>query len=437
MKIRTHYTSYVTLATFTEAIKLCQYAKSLGVSVDEPHRNDGKRLIMRYPNCLGGLSWMYRLVTDNAVFEASRATSLPKQCFEHISLENGEEDGYFDVCEYNNVDIFRLMRKMRKNADRLNTHLCLNDEYLNYIKGILERRGEKCVEVYWAHQKEAKTRYMELPTRTFGMNFGLVCVVKALHQEQTPIYSVVEIKNYTEDIIFDFVADWKLSLVEALKDAIAYFTHRADYSHFWNQYGGEIKFDTPRMSGKCNPDAAYKIGDKVRIKSLEWYNMFADKYGNIEFEDEDGDFGMLMSEYCGKVMTITGKKCSSQYTLDLTSFWWPDWCFEKVEDEVDYYPSTLTKNKGKAKTYLMHDANTQYTKIGKSVNPRHREKTLQAEKPTITMFAVCENDVEKRLHVKYAYKRIRGEWFDLSQEDIENIISEYGFERKIEEVIAD
>lgn len=426
MKIRTHYTSYVSLATYKEAAELCQYAKSLGISFELPPKNDGKKWIMRFPNCMGELDCIYRITSHEGEFEASKVTELPKQCFTWVALDENDEN--FDICEYNNVNVFRMMRKMRKSADRLHTQLCLNDEYLDYVKGILERRGEKGVEVYWAHQKEAKTWYMELPTRTFGMYFGLVCVVKALHQEQTPIYSVVEIKNYTEDITFDFIADWKLSLVEALKDAIAYFTHRADYSHFWNEYGGEIKFDMPRMSGKCNPDAAYKIGDKVRIKSLEWYNMFADKYGNIEFEDEDGDFGTLMSEYCGKVMTITGKKCSSQYTLDLTSFWWPDWCFEKVEDEVDYYPSTLTKRNGTAKTYLMHDENIHYTKIGKSVNPKHREKTLQGEKPTITMFAVCENDVEKKLHIKYADKRIRGEWFDLTQEDIDNIVNEYGFE---------
>lgn len=79
------------------------------------------------------------------------------------------------------------------------------------------------------------------------------------------------------------------------------------------------------------------------------------------------------------------------------------------------------------KTYLMTDSNTGYTKIGKSKNPGKREKTLQSEKPTITLKLVCDQMVEGKLHKEYAEKRIRGEWFDLTESDIEQIISEYGF----------
>lgn len=89
-----------------------------------------------------------------------------------------------------------------------------------------------------------------------------------------------------------------------------------------------------------------------------------------------------------------------------------------------------------SKTYLMHDSNTGYTKIGKSVNPRQRERTLQSEKPTITMFAICDRLVEKELHNKYADKRIRGEWFDLTSNDIENIKMEYNFKDCVNHVFG-
>lgn len=79
------------------------------------------------------------------------------------------------------------------------------------------------------------------------------------------------------------------------------------------------------------------------------------------------------------------------------------------------------------KTYLMVDSNTGLTKIGFSVNPKKREVTLQSEKPTISLLKICDNNVEHELHVKYATKRVRGEWFRLSNKDIDDIVSQYGF----------
>lgn len=82
---------------------------------------------------------------------------------------------------------------------------------------------------------------------------------------------------------------------------------------------------------------------------------------------------------------------------------------------------------GKCKTYLMKDENTGFTKIGKSVHPSKRERTLQSEKPTISLFKICDDLVEKELHNYFAMKHIRGEWYHLSNEDIEYIISKYNF----------
>ena len=58
----------------------------------------------------------------------------------------------------------------------------------------------------------------------------------------------------------------------------------------------------------------YKIGDKVRIKSLDWYNENKDKNGNIVFSSKVPHFALCvnvrtvftkdMVKYCGKVVTI-------------------------------------------------------------------------------------------------------------------------------------
>lgn len=83
--------------------------------------------------------------------------------------------------------------------------------------------------------------------------------------------------------------------------------------------------------------------------------------------------------------------------------------------------------KSKCQTYLMKDENTGFTKIGKSIHPKKRERTLQSEKPTISLFKVCDKLVEKELHDYFSIKHVRGEWYHLSDEDIKYILSKYNF----------
>ena len=83
----------------------------------------------------------------------------------------------------------------------------------------------------------------------------------------------------------------------------------------------------------------------------------------------------------------------------------------------------------KPKTYLMRDDNHGYTKIGKSIRPRVRERTLLADAPIITLFAVCEQNIERELHAKYSDKNIRGEWYNLTDEDIDYICRTYNFNK--------
>lgn len=67
--------------------------------------------------------------------------------------------------------------------------------------------------------------------------------------------------------------------------------------------------------------------------------------------------------------------------------------------------------------YLMKDKSTGYYKIGRSTNPKYRERTLQSEKPTIELvFSTAETKKinERLLHKKYNDQHIRGEWFNLS-----------------------
>lgn len=79
-------------------------------------------------------------------------------------------------------------------------------------------------------------------------------------------------------------------------------------------------------------------------------------------------------------------------------------------------------------TYLMRDESTGYYKIGMSKDPTYRERTLQCEKPTISLLWSRQfssraeaREQEKNLHQRYAHKNKRGEWFRLSEQDVKDI----------------
>jgi hypothetical protein len=98
-----------------------------------------------------------------------------------------------------------------------------------------------------------------------------------------------------------------------------------------------------------------------------------------------------------------------------------------LKNEINSYKQEK-KNKistQEVKTYIIKDDNTGLYKIGKSINPRIREKTLQSEKPNIKIIKVFNKNIEKKLHNEYKDFRIRGEWFNLSPIQVKYICTKY------------
>ncbi len=79
------------------------------------------------------------------------------------------------------------------------------------------------------------------------------------------------------------------------------------------------------------------------------------------------------------------------------------------------------------KTYIIYDTANNAYKIGRSIDPVHRLKSLRCGNPSIILFAECNSDVENELHKYFSDHNIGGEWFSLSKSDLNYIISEYGF----------
>ena len=79
----------------------------------------------------------------------------------------------------------------------------------------------------------------------------------------------------------------------------------------------------------------YKVGDKVKIKSLDWYNENKNKFGKVWTSGEQIPFDKCMSEWCGKMMTISHVR-ADHYTMveDLMGYWTDEMFEDLVEEET-------------------------------------------------------------------------------------------------------
>lgn len=89
----------------------------------------------------------------------------------------------------------------------------------------------------------------------------------------------------------------------------------------------------------------YKPGDKVKIKSLEWYNANKNSEGVVNFNNLLF-FDELMSEFCGKVVTI--EHCNTKHNdydieEDGKVNLWSDEMIEGLADEPQEKMVSLDK----------------------------------------------------------------------------------------------
>ena len=87
----------------------------------------------------------------------------------------------------------------------------------------------------------------------------------------------------------------------------------------------------------------------------------------------------------------------------------------------------------------MKDENyPEIVKIGMSITPSIREKTLSHTIPSISLYKVVKTknmrELENTIHKQYESKRIRGEWFKLSENELNSLIKQYYFEDYEEKV---
>lgn len=79
----------------------------------------------------------------------------------------------------------------------------------------------------------------------------------------------------------------------------------------------------------------YKVGDKVRVKSLEWYNMNKDEFGKIRCNT--AYFQPTMTKLCDSILTIKNiDKFINAYIVEENSNYWTDDMLEGLAEEEIY-----------------------------------------------------------------------------------------------------
>lgn len=91
---------------------------------------------------------------------------------------------------------------------------------------------------------------------------------------------------------------------------------------------------------------------------------------------------------------------------------------KKRKGKNNYKPNNINR----PYTYLVTDG--QYYKIGSSLNPFRRVKELQTANPSAKLLGYTKKYEEKRLHDKYKKWRVKGEWFNLPQYEVDRLLTE-------------
>jgi hypothetical protein len=189
--------------------------------------------------------------------------------------------------------------------------------------------------------------------------------------------------------------------------------------------GEQLKFEiiqTPYKT-KSHLDWGHIFETMVQLTSNElevfqsqslsnWQISFPDSIRKIRGSVDSGDIQKAFNELAKQYLLIVQERIPNYTPL------------------IDRQTVQLSIESEACFVYLMLDSSNGYHKIGISNKPGYREKTLQSEKPTIEMLAnkafpnrKIASSFEQALHQTYADKRIRGEWFDLSEHEVQDLVS--------------
>lgn len=176
------------------------------------------------------------------------------------------------------------------------------------------------------------------------------------------------------------------------------------------------------------------LGQKQRNEILFYFSRFlAEKYENLDIIEVFNTFQSFTQGFLEKIGFTTITSIDYENIFDPnpliiaknTRGFVPILIIKKENFYVQFMNDNriLRETVNTSQIYLMLNKKTGNIKIGRSKKPKYREKTLQAEEPEIQLIAawIAPKDIENKLHRKFYEKRIRGEWFKLSFNDLRYI----------------
>lgn len=178
-----------------------------------------------------------------------------------------------------------------------------------------------------------------------------------------------------------------------------------------------------------NPDQEITEDYLMALETAHTYFEYVESFALLKNAQRDWYHSLSAREYVNKENVMYhAARFLAQDSLTI-----PEWINVFVEDmkhnrpkfEPDPKPEKHLKSEKPGYVYLLKSEAGHY-KIGRSVNPESRHKTFGIQLPFRVSYECLiktENmkRLEAELHEKFAHKRLDGEWFDLSTEDIEYI----------------
>lgn len=160
----------------------------------------------------------------------------------------------------------------------------------------------------------------------------------------------------------------------------------------------------------------------LTIEHIEMFKISEIEQVRIELLHENFKKDFSFDTYLGY---ITQKLFVDYHNAVISEF--EDYKPLSKDDIIDVEENNQPNNE-KCYVYLMVDTVNNYHKIGISNKPEYRENTLQSEKPSIELICfkkypsrLIAKSIEKSLHTAFQDKRVRGEWFNLNEKDIDDI----------------